>query len=282
MSAGGTVMIEYKDVLFQYPGYGRKETPVFSGINVTIRPGEWVALVGSNGSGKSTFVRLLNGLLKPKRGTVRVCGLNPADEREVWQVRQKVQMVFQNPENQIVGLTVGEDIRFGLENLGLPHEEIDRRIVWALAQTGLSGYENERIEHLSGGQKQRLAISSALAMKPEILILDEATAMLDLAARRDLLQRIRSLHRESSITLLTVTHHLEEAVHADRVLVFHQGMIVLDGPPAEIFTPEKRLHRYGLSLPPVILLASELKRQGVPLETVILTEEDLVNALCKL
>ncbi|GIM47414.1 energy-coupling factor transporter ATP-binding protein EcfA1 [Collibacillus ludicampi] len=275
-------MIECKDLLFRYPDYKRNVTPVFEGLDLTIRKGEWVAIVGSNGSGKSTFARLVNGLLKPKKGTIRVFGLNPADDCEVWQVRQKVQMVFQNPENQIVGATVREDLIFGLENLGLSREEIDQRIEWALVQTGLSAYQHEMTEHLSGGQKQRLAIAAALAMKPQILILDEATAMLDLRARRDLLRLIQTLHQEHHITLLTITHHLEETVHCDRVLVFHHGEVVLDGTPADIFSPENELYKYGLSLPPVVHLAHELRKNGVPLSFPIMTEEDLVNALCSL
>lgn len=274
-------MIECRNIAFRYPGYGRKTPQILSGFTTTIRNGEWVSIVGTNGSGKSTFARLITGLLKPKQGSVRVCGLDPADDRQVWQVRQKVQMIFQNPENQIVGTTVAEDLIFGLENMGLPPSEMDQRIQWALAQTGLTDYKNVRTDHLSGGQKQRLAIAAALSMKPQVLILDEATAMLDLPARRELLALLQNLHREQHLTLLMITHHLEETVYSDRVLVFHQGEIVADGAPADLYKPDREWHAYGLPLPPAIQLANQLRQSGVPLPFSILTEEDLVNALCK-
>lgn len=277
-------MIECKNVTYQYPAYRRSAEVVLRNVHLTVQRGEWVALVGANGSGKSTFVRLLNGLLKAQKGTIRVCGLNPADEKEVWQVRRKVQMVFQNPENQIVGTTVQEDLIFGLENLGLPREEIAARMRWALARTGLSGKELQPVEQLSGGQKQRLAIASALAMKPDILILDEATTMLDLPTRQELLQLLQTLQKEEGLTILMVTHYMEETVFCDRIFIFHRGQIVREGTPAALLSIQGEenhaLEDYGLEQPPLMRLADDLRREGVPLPLLIRTEEELVNALC--
>lgn len=251
-------------------------------INGDIRQGELLAIIGPNGSGKSTLARHFNALLLPTRGTVTVNGLSTADPANRWKIRCRVGMVLQNPDNQLVAAVVEEDVAFGPENLGLPPEEVRRRVDRALALVGL-GEQRLRPPHsLSGGQKQRLAIAGALAMKPSCLVLDEPTAMLDPAGRREVIQTLLSLNREEGLTVVLVTHFMEEAVLADRVWVLSGGRLVLEGTPAQVFSHRETLQKIGLALPGPAELAWRLRNSGWPIPAGILTLDDLVACLADL
>lgn len=251
-------------------------------INGDIRQGELLAIIGPNGSGKSTLARHFNALLLPTRGTVTVNGLSTADPANRWEIRCRVGMVLQNPDNQLVAAVVEEDVAFGPENLGLPPEEVRRRVDRALALVGL-GEQRLRPPHsLSGGQKQRLAIAGALAMKPSCLVLDEPTAMLDPAGRREVLKTLLDLNRRESLTVILVTHFMEEAVFADRVWVLSGGRLVLEGTPAQVFSQREILQKIGLALPGPAELAWRLRNSGWPIPAGILTLDDLVACLADL
>jgi energy-coupling factor transport system ATP-binding protein len=263
----------------------RREQPdgingfVLSGINMEIRRGEFLALAGANGSGKSTLARLLNGLLLPDAGAVTVNGIDTRDRERIWEIRGAVGMVFQQPDNQIVGATVEEDAAFGPENLGLPPETVRARVRRALAAAGLTGLERRAPHLLSGGEKQRLALAGVLAMKPELLILDEATAMLDPCARRSALDILRRLNREEGLTVLLITSRMEEAALADRVMIMESGRIVRDCPPAELFSDPERLRGVGLELPPVAELFHLLIEDGLQLPPGISGIDEAATAL---
>ncbi|WP_084062181.1 energy-coupling factor transporter ATPase [Desulfofundulus thermosubterraneus] len=251
-------------------------------ISGDIRQGELLAIIGPNGSGKSTLARHFNAVLLPTRGTVTVNGLSTADPANRWEIRCRVGMVLQNPDNQLVAAVVEEDVAFGPENLGLPPEEVRRRVDRALALAGL-GEQRLRPPHLlSGGQKQRLAIAGALAMKPSCLVLDEPTAMLDPAGRREVIQTLLSLNREEGLTIVLVTHFMEEAVLADRVWVLSGGRLVLEGTPAQVFSHREALQKIGLALPGPAELAWRLRAAGWPVPAGILTLNDLVACLADL
>ncbi|MEA3339648.1 MAG: energy-coupling factor transporter ATPase [Chloroflexota bacterium] len=249
-------------------------------VDLTIEQGEFVALVGPNGSGKSTLVRHCNGLLLPTAGQVCVDGLSTSDPRHLWKVRQRVGMVFQNPENQLVASTVEEDVAFGPENQALPPKEIRRRVDEALSIVGLQDYRTQPPQMLSGGQKQLVAIAGALATRPACILFDEPTSMLDPPGRRRVLETIRRLNAEESLTVVLITQSMDEAVAARRVLVMHEGRIVMDGPPEEIFEEGKRLWALGLDLPPAAEIAHRLREQGIKLPAGLLTVETLARALC--
>ncbi|HEY8489132.1 MAG TPA: energy-coupling factor transporter ATPase [Thermaerobacter sp.] len=249
------------------------------GIDLEVRRGEFLAVVGANGSGKSTLARLLNGLLVPTRGEVRVAGRSTADPQARWEIRRLVGMVFQNPDNQLVAPTVEEDVAFGPENLGLPRQEIARRVRTALETVGLWERRADPPHRLSGGQKQRVALAGILAMQPQCLVLDEATAMLDPAGRAEVLETVARLHRERAMTVVLITHFLEEAVRAERVVVLERGRIVASGRPRELFDRPDWLERLGLVAPPMGRLAERLRRRGWNLPPGIVTVEDFLAAL---
>ncbi len=249
------------------------------GVSLSVEKGEYVAVVGANGSGKSTLAKCLNALLIPTRGQVLVDNLDTKDPTAVWGIRQRVGMVFQNPDNQLVATVVEEDVAFGPENLGLPPAEIRRRVEEALRVVDMWDYRDHAPHLLSGGQKQRVAIAGILAMRPACLILDEATAMLDPLGRTEVLGTIARLNREEGITILHITHAMEEAALARRIVALADGRVVLDGPPAEIFARPDALLRLRLTLPPVPALAQELRAAGLPLSGAALTVDDLVDAL---
>jgi len=255
------------------------ECRALSGVDLTIKKGEYLAVVGPNGSGKSTLARHFNALLLPSAGKVQVDGLDTSRPEAVWEIRSRVGMVFQNPDNQIVSSLVEEDVAFGAENLGLPPEEVRARVTEALEQTGLAGFQLHAPHLLSGGQKQRLAIAGVLAMRPTCLVLDEPTAMLDPAGRRELLATLEKLNRHFRITVILVTHFMDEAALADRVLVLAAGKTVLMGTPAEVFSQDKKLEELGLELPAPTKIARGLKRRGFLIPAPILTPNDLVNAV---
>ena len=252
------------------------------GVDVDIKKGDFVAVLGHNGSGKSTLAKHVNGLLLPTEGTVWVGDMDTRDEEHIWDVRKTAGMVFQNPDNQIIGNIVEEDVGFGPENIGVPTEEIWKRVEESLKAVGMTAYRLQSPNKLSGGQKQRGAIAGVMAMKPECIILDEPTAMLDPNGRREVIRTIHELNRAEGITVLLITHYMEEAIEADRIIVMDDGRIVMDGQPREIFSRVKELKSHGLDVPQVTELAWELKEAGMPLTDGILSREELVEQLVPL
>lgn len=252
------------------------------GVDVDIKKGDFVAVLGHNGSGKSTLAKHVNGLLLPTEGTVWVGDMDTRDEEHIWDVRKTAGMVFQNPDNQIIGNIVEEDVGFGPENIGVPTEEIWKRVEESLKAVGMTTYRLQSPNKLSGGQKQRVAIAGVMAMKPECIILDEPTAMLDPNGRREVIRTIHELNRAEGITVLLITHYMEEAIEADRIIVMDDGRIVMDGQPREIFSRVKELKSHGLDVPQVTELAWELKEAGMPLTDGILSREELVEQLVPL
>lgn len=241
---------------------------VLDHINLTITPGEYVAILGHNGSGKSTFAKHCNGILLPSGGRMYVNGLDTSDERLMYEIRRLCGMVFQNPDNQIVATVVEEDVAFGPENLGVPYEELRARVNDALKAVGMYEHREKAPHLLSGGQKQRIAIAGVIAMRPHTIVFDEATAMLDPIGRKEVLSTIRKLNREDGITMVCITHHMEEAAEADRVVVLDHGKVALDGSPQEIFVQVEQLRELGLSVPQTVSLLHALKQNGlsVPLD----------------
>ncbi|MBS3950441.1 MAG: energy-coupling factor transporter ATPase [Peptococcaceae bacterium] len=258
------------------------ETIALDGIDLTVASGEFVAIIGRNGSGKSTLAKHFNAILMPHRGRVLVSGLDTREEALLWQIRQSVGMVFQNPDNQIVATVVEEDVAFGPENLGVPTSEIVERVNDALKQVDMEASRTHAPHLLSGGQKQRVAIAGVLAMHPQIIVLDEATAMLDPMGRREVIETVMRLNRTEKMTAVLITHHMDEAVRADRVVVIDGGAVVLSGTPLEVFSQYEQLERLGLDVPVATKLAIELKKEGLPIKGEVLTAAQLVEELCRL
>ena len=249
-------------------------------VNLDIEAGQFVAILGHNGSGKSTLAKHLNALLIPTEGTLWVDGIDTSKEPELWKVRQKAGMVFQNPDNQIIGTVVEEDVGFGPENMGVPTEKIWERVDESLKKTGMTSYRYHSPNKLSGGQKQRVAIAGVMAMRPKCIILDEPTAMLDPNGRKEVLEAVSDLNKQEGVTVILITHYMEEVVRADKVYVMDSGEVVMQGTPKEIFSQVETLKEYRLDGPQVTLLAHELHKAGVDIPEGILTTEELVNALC--
>ena len=262
-----------------------EEMPVLHGIDLCINRGEYIAIIGHNGSGKSTLAKLLNLVLEPTGGTIYVDGVNVSSpdmtDDDVFALRQKVGMVFQNPDNQLVATVVEEDVAFGPENLGVPSEEIRRRVDDALAMVGMAEYAKHEPHRLSGGQKQRVAIAGIIAMMPECMIFDESTAMLDPLGRREVVETMEMLHREKGITIVTITHHMDEAARADRIIVLDDGRILRDGTPEEIFSDPEPLWRAGLDVPQSAALIHRLRASGLAKEGSVASLEDCVSTICK-
>lgn len=250
-------------------------------INLDIEAGQFVAILGHNGSGKSTLAKHLNALLLPTEGTLWVDDIDTSSERELWKIRQQSGMVFQNPDNQIIGTVVEEDVGFGPENMGIPTEKIWERVEESLKKTGMTAYRYHSPNKLSGGQKQRVAIAGVMAMRPKCIVLDEPTAMLDPNGRKEVLEAVSDLNRQEGVTVILITHYMEEVVHADQVYVMDAGKIVMEGTPREIFSQVETLKKYRLDVPQVTLLGHELHRAGVNISEGLLTTEELVNALCQ-
>lgn len=250
-------------------------------VSVQIKRGEFVAVIGTNGSGKSTFAKHLNALLLPTEGDVLVDGISVRDEARVWDIRSRVGMVFQNPDNQIVAAVVEEDVAFGPENLGVPREQLQERVDAALAAVDMTAYRKHAPHMLSGGQKQRVAIAGVLAMQPECIVLDEPTAMLDPRGREEVMQTVQALHDKRGMTVVYITHFMEEAAQADRILVMIQGELVMDGTPREVFADVDRLKELGLDVPVASEVAHDLRAAGLPLRDDIITDEELGEALCQ-
>ena len=248
-------------------------------LTLDIRTGDFVAILGHNGSGKSTFAKQINGILLPTEGTVWISGMDTADDSHIWDIRKTAGMVFQNPDNQIIGNIVEEDVGFGPENLGVPTEEIWKRVDESLEAVGMTAYRMKSPNKLSGGQKQRVAIAGVMAMKPQCIILDEPTAMLDPNGRKEVISTLHELNRKEGITVLLITHYMEEVIDADRVIVMDDGKLVMDGTPREVFSQVKELKSYRLDVPQVTELAYELKQAGIELPDGILTMEELMKYL---
>ena len=249
------------------------------GVSLDIEEGSFVAILGHNGSGKSTFAKLMNGILLPSDGTVYIADMKTNDEEHLWDVRKTAGMVFQNPDNQIIGNVVEEDVGFGPENMGVPTEEIWERVDKSLEAVGMTAYRLQSPNKLSGGQKQRVAIAGVMAMKPRCIVLDEPTAMLDPNGRREVIKTIHELNQREGITVLLITHYMEEVIDADRVVVMDGGHVVMDGTPKEVFSRVNELKKYRLDVPQVTELADELKQAGMELPDGILTIEELVDEL---
>ena len=249
------------------------------GVDLDIKKGDFVAILGHNGSGKSTLAKHINGILTPTEGTVWVSDMNTAEEDRIWEIRRKAGMVFQNPDNQIIGNVVEEDVGFGPENIGIPTEDIWKRVDASLEAVGMTAYRYQSPNKLSGGQKQRVAIAGVMAMKPECIILDEPTAMLDPNGRAEVIRTVRELNQKEGITVLLITHYMEEVVQADRVIVMDQGHIVMDGTPKEIFSRVETLKSYRLDVPQITELAYELRKAGMPLPDCVLSGEELTACL---
>ncbi len=262
--------------------YEEAPDPALRGVSMGVKSGEFVAVLGHNGSGKSTLAKLLNALYVPTEGRVIVCGLDTAEEDQIWNIRQQAGMIFQNPDNQIVATVVREDVAFGLENLGVPHGEMIQRIDGALEAVHMTEFADSAPHMLSGGQKQRVAIAGILAMEPSVIIADEATAMLDPSGRKDVLDTIRRLNREKGITVVWITHFMEEAAQADRIVVVNGGEIALSGTPREVFEQTDKLREMHLDVPHMTDLAQDLRREGMPLPEGILTVEEMAEEVCKL
>lgn len=248
-------------------------------LNVEIEKGSFVAILGHNGSGKSTFAKQINGILTPTEGTVWFSGMDTSDEASIWEIRRKAGMVFQNPDNQIIGNVVEEDVGFGPENIGIPTEEIWKRVDESLKAVGMTAYRHKSPNKLSGGQKQRVAIAGVMAMKPECIVLDEPTAMLDPNGRKEVIRTVRELNKQEGITVLLITHYMEEVIQADRVIVMDDGKLVMDGTPKEIFSRVEELKSYRLDVPQVTELAYELRKAGVDLPEGILSQQEFLKYL---
>ena len=273
--------IKFENVYYEYPGEDKAVVAV-KGVSLEIEDGSFVCVCGENGSGKSTLAKLMNGLLAPTSGVVTVDGRSTAteEETELFAIRQKVGMVFQNPDNQMIASIIEDEIAFGPENLGVPREEIGERIDYALSAVGMTEYRYNTPYKLSGGQKQRIAIASVLAMKPEVLVLDESTAMLDPKGRAEVMKVAEELNKQG-ITIVLITHFMEEATRADRVIVMNEGSIVMDGSPEEIFRKREEIERYDLELPVADAIAAALIGEGVPLEEKIYSASELAEAICR-
>ena len=276
------VMIETKELTYTYPApEGETNPPALRGVSVTIEKGSFTVVLGHNGSGKSTFAKHLNAVLLPCGGAVYVEGMDTRDERMLLEIRRRTGMVFQNPDNQIVANVVEEDVAFGPENLGVPTAEIRRRVDDVLAAVGMEQFARHAPHLLSGGQKQRIAIAGILAMEPECIVLDEATAMLDPAGRREVIDTVRRLNRERGITVVLITHHMAEAESADRVIVMNDGQVAMDGAPHDVFAQVDRLHELGLAAPDTVELLHLLREAGMDVPLTGLTVDECADTICR-
>ncbi len=274
-------LIEIKNLKHSYIDTDGNEIHALNGVSLDIYKGEFIAVIGANGSGKSTLARHLNAMLLPTKGKCIVAGMDTADDKNLWNIRQHVGMVFQNPDNQIVAAIVEEDVAFGPENIGVPPAEIRTRVDNALAAVGMTEYAKHAPHLLSGGQKQRVAIAGVLALEPDCIVLDEPTAMLDPRGRIEIVNTVKKLNREKNITVVYITHYMEEAMHADRIIAMEHGVIKMQGRPEEIFTKVKELHALGLETPLAAQAAFDLCQKGIKLADGIISNEELTEELCR-
>ena len=268
---------------FQYEDEGKEPeiTHAIEDVDLDIQPGQFIAVLGHNGSGKSTLAKHMNALLVPTEGTMWVDHMDTSSDDDIWKIRQEARMIFQHPDNQIVASVVEEDVGFGPENMGVPTDEIWKRVDDSLAATGMVSYRKHSPNKLSGGQKQRVAIAGVMAMRPKCIILDEPTAMLDPNGRKEVLKAVRELNQAEGVTVILITHYMEEVIYADRVFVMDEGRMVMQGTPREVFSQVDKLKELRLDVPQVTLLAHELRKEDVLVPEGILTIEELVNALCR-
>lgn len=269
------LVLSVENLSFQYPSQPKEAV---RNVTFHVYKGDWVALVGHNGSGKSTVAKLLIGLLKPKHGEIRLFDTVLTDAT-VWQLRRRMGIVFQNPDNQFVGTTVQDDVAFALENNGIPREEMVERVQAAIRQVGMEEFLLKEPHHLSGGQKQRVALAGVLALQPDLIILDEATSMLDPKGKREVLEALLDLRAKQQMTILSITHDLEEAVRADKIIVMHEGKLVAKGTPADVFSLGEKLEEFRLDLPFIMKIKKELQQAGIPLSVHGATIEELVDEL---
>ena len=272
-------VIQTENLTYRYEGADRDAV---KGVSLSVRRGEFLAVLGRNGSGKSTLGKLLNALIAPTEGSVCVCGIRPDTEDNTFLIRQKCGMVFQNPDNQTVATIVEEDVAFGPENLGAAPEEIRARVDWALEKVGMTAFRRTAPNMLSGGQKQRVAIAGVIAMKPEIIVFDESTSMLDPAGRLEVMETAKALNREHGVTVVWITHFMDEAAQASRLIVVDDGEIRLDGAPRQVFSRVKEIQSYGLEAPDMTVLAAMLRERGLNVSGEILTVEEMEVELCRL
>ncbi len=282
MSIIKTKHLSYHYIRHDEEGNVEGEVPAVKDVNLSVEPGEFIAILGHNGSGKSTLAKHFNALLLPSEGCIVVDGMDTADESHTWDVRSTAGMVFQNPDNQIIGQVVEEDVGFGPENLGVPTKEIWERVEESLKAVGMYEYRKYSPNKLSGGQKQRVSIAGVLAMHPKCIVLDEPTAMLDPNGRKDVIRAARALNDVENVTIILITHYMEEVIYADRVFVMDEGKVVMQGTPREIFSQVERLKHLRLDVPQVTLLAYELQKSGLKLPDGILTAQELTEELKKL
>ena len=259
-----------------------RQSEILSDVSFTVNDGEMLVITGPNGGGKSTLAKHINALLLPSEGTVFVDGMDTREEGHLWDVRQTAGMVFQNPDNQIIGTVVEEDVGFGPENLGVPTEDIWKRVEESLKAVGMLEYRHHSPNKLSGGQKQRVAIAGVVAMEPKCIVLDEPTAMLDPSGRKEVLRTLKKLREKKKVTVILITHYMEEVIDADKIYVMDHGHVVMEGTPREIFSQVDTLKKYRLDVPQVTILADELKKRGLEIPDGILRKEELVEALCRL
>jgi len=280
-------IVKTKDLTFEYirrdeDGNVEGITTAVDCVNLDVEQGEFIAILGHNGSGKSTLAKHINAILNPTEGTVWVDGMDTAQEDKIWEIRQTAGMVFQNPDNQIIGQVVEEDVGFGPENMGIPTKEIWERVEESLKVVGMYEYRKHSPNKLSGGQKQRVSIAGVLAMHPKCIVLDEPTAMLDPKGRKEVIRAVRALNDVENMTVILITHYMEEIIHADRVFVMDSGKIAMEGTPREIFSQVERLKELRLDVPQVTLLAYELQQRGLALPAGILTIQELADTLCSM
>lgn len=280
-------IIDAKNLVFEYYNYNdegevKDTVKALNGVSVQIQEGEFVVVLGHNGSGKSTFAKHLNGILSPKEGTLVVCGIDATDKNKTWDTRKEVGMVFQNPDNQIVATIIEEDVAFGPENLGIEPNEIRKRVDNALETVGMTEYMKGSPNQLSGGQKQRIAIAGVIAMQPRCIVFDESTAMLDPIGRRQVMSTMEKLNKEYGITIIHITHYMQEAILADRIVVIDKGEVLLEGTPREVFKEVKKLKEIGLDIPDTTYLAYLLKEAGFDIDTTLLSVEEVAEAICQL
>ena len=280
-------MIKTEKLIFEYAKRDEEgniigKSRAIDEVDLDIEPGQFIAILGHNGSGKSTLAKHMNAILVPTEGIMWVNGKDTKEDDNLWDVRQTAGMVFQNPDNQIIGTVVEEDVGFGPENLGVPTEEIWKRVEDSLRSVGMIEYRHHSPNKLSGGQKQRVAIAGVMAMRPKCIVLDEPTAMLDPNGRKEVLRSVQELRKRENITVILITHYMEEVVDADRVIVMDHGHVVMQGTPREIFSQVENLKKYRLDVPQVTILADELKKRGLDIPAGILKKEELVEALCRL
>lgn len=275
-------IISAQNVVFEYLEHENRKTLAINDVSIDIKKGEFIAILGHNGSGKSTLAKHFNALLLPSKGTIYVNGLDTRVEENTWNIRQTAGMVFQNPDNQIIATVVEEDVAFGPENLGVEPLEIRRRVDEALKIVDMSDYAKDAPHYLSGGQKQRISIAGIIAMRPECIILDEPTAMLDPSGRKEVIETVMRLNKEEGITIVLITHYMDEAVRADKVYVMQDGSIIMQGTPKQVFVEIDKLKEIGLDVPQITELSSRLYKSGINISPDILTVEEMVGLLCQL